>query len=49
MGVHPMWRAVNKLRDFISQVKGQRGKAIDNATATLLANYANNLITLIST
>ena len=40
--------AVNKLRDFITQVQGQRGKGISAADADLLIAYANNLIVLIS-
>ncbi|HEY3177044.1 MAG TPA: PA domain-containing protein [Candidatus Polarisedimenticolia bacterium] len=34
------------LRAFILQVEGQRGNAIDNATADVLVNYAENLIAL---
>ncbi|MBI4241099.1 MAG: NHL repeat-containing protein [Candidatus Rokubacteria bacterium] len=40
--------AVNKLRDFIDQVEGQRGKGISASDADLLVVYANNLIVLIS-
>jgi len=40
--------AVNKLRDFITQVEGQRGKGISASDADMLVAYANNLINLIS-
>lgn len=38
--------SVKLLRAFINQVEGQRGEAIDDATADVLVNYAANLITL---
>jgi len=40
--------AVRLLAAFILQVEGQRGNAIDDATANMLVNYARNLITLIT-
>ena len=39
---------VKLLGAFILQVEGQRGHTIDDATADMLVNYANNLITLIT-
>lgn len=36
--------AVNILEAFQNEVEAQRGKKIDDATATLLINYADNLI-----
>jgi TolB protein len=39
--------ALNKLGDFIRQVEAQRGKALTDPQADLLANYANNIILLI--
>jgi sugar lactone lactonase YvrE len=36
--------AINKLRDFISQVNAKRGTAISNTDADLLVAYANNVI-----
>lgn len=39
--------AENKLKDFIDQVEGLRGRWLTDEQADLLVQYANNLITLI--
>jgi hypothetical protein len=39
--------AENKLRDFINQVNGQRGKSLTSADADLLVAYATNVIEII--
>jgi len=41
--------AVNKVQEFISQVRAQSGKAITTANADLLTSYATNLIALLQT
>lgn len=48
VGTKNQYVSMKLLAAFILQVEGQRGHAIDNATADLLTNYARNLITLIS-